>query len=84
MTTPNSNAGAMSVRPRLAGSAAGITGALTVLGGALTTTLTGLALSDEPSPTLLLWLMLLASFLGLLAVAAAMWLNRAAPRVQST
>ncbi|WP_225769016.1 MFS transporter [Inquilinus sp. Marseille-Q2685] len=83
MTTPNSNAGAMSVRPRLAGSAAGITGALTVLGGALTTTLTGLALSGEPSPTLLILLMLLASFLGLLA-AAAVRLNRAASRVTST
>ncbi|MFE0755500.1 MFS transporter [Inquilinus sp. NPDC058860] len=84
MTTPNSNAGAMSVRPRLAASAAGITGALTVLGGALMTTLTGLALSGEPSPTLLLGLMLLASFLGLLAAAAAMRLNSAAPRVSST
>lgn len=84
MTTPNSNAGAMSVRPRLAGSAAGITGALTVLGGALVTTLTGLALSGEPSPTLLLGLMLLASFLGLLAAAAAVRLNRAFSRVPST
>jgi MFS transporter, DHA1 family, multidrug resistance protein len=75
MTTPNSNAGAMSVHPRLAGSAAGITGALTVLGGALMTTLTGLALSDEPSPMLLLALMLLASFLGLLAAATAVRLK---------
>ena len=76
MTTPNSNAGAMSVRPRLAGSAAGITGALTVLSGALTTTLTGLALSGTPSPMLLMGLMLLSSFIGLLAAAAAIRLNR--------
>ncbi|WP_342241138.1 multidrug effflux MFS transporter [Inquilinus sp. OTU3971] len=76
MTMPNSNAGAMSVRPRLAGSAAGITGALTVLGGALMTTLTGLALSGEPSPALLMGLMLLASFIGLLAAAAALRLSR--------
>ncbi len=81
MTMPNSNAGAMSVRPRLAGSAAGITGALTVLGGALMTTLTGLALSGEPSPALLMALMLLASFLGLLAAAAAVRLNKVAPGV---
>lgn len=78
MTTPNSNAGAMSVRPRLAGSAAGITGALTVLGGALLTTLTGLTLSGTPSPMLLMGLMLLASFIGLLAAAAALRLNQAA------
>ena len=84
MTTPNSNAGAMSVQPRLAGSAAGITGALTVSGGALMTTLTGLALSGEPSPMLLLGLMLLASFIGLLAAAAAIRLNKGMARVQPT
>lgn len=84
MTTPNSNAGAMSVQPRLAGSAAGITGALTVSGGALMTTLTGLALSGKPSPMLLLGLMLLASFIGLLAAAAAIRLNKGASRAQPT
>ncbi|KGM34027.1 MFS transporter [Inquilinus limosus] len=84
MTTPNSNAGVMSVRPRLAGTAAGITGALTVLGGALATTLTGLALSGEPSPALLIGLMLLASFLGLLAAAAAVRLGRTASRLPAT
>lgn len=76
MTMPNSNAGAMSVYPRLAGSAAGITGALTVLGGALLTTGTGLALSVQPSPMLLLGLMLVASFLGLLAAVAAIRLGK--------
>lgn len=78
MTMPNSNAGAMSVHPRLAGSAAGITGALTVLGGALLTTLTSLALAEAPSPTLLMGLMLLASFIGLLAAAAAIRLGKTA------
>lgn len=78
MTMPSSNAGAMSVHPRLAGSAAGITGALTVLGGALMTTVTGLMLSSRPSPILLLGLMLLASFMGLLAAFAATHLNKAA------
>ncbi|OWJ63837.1 Bcr/CflA family efflux MFS transporter [Inquilinus limosus] len=84
MTTPNSNAGAMSVRPRLAGTAAGITGALTVLGGALATTLTGLVLSGEPSPALLIGLMLLASFLGLLAAAAAVRLGKTVSEVPAT
>jgi hypothetical protein len=76
LTMPNSNAGAMSVHPRLAGSAAGISGALTVLGGALMTTLTGLALSGQPSPVLLMGLMLLASFIGLLAAVAAIRLTK--------
>jgi len=84
MTMPNSNAAAMSVRPGLAGSAAGIIGGLTVLGGALMTTLTGLALSGEPSPALLLGLMLLASCSGLLAAAAALRLSRGAPGVSPT
>lgn len=83
VTMPNSNAGAMSVQPRLAGSAAGITGALTVLGGALMTTGTGLALSGQPSPMLLLALMLLASFMGLLAAAAAIRLNGAVRGIRS-
>lgn len=71
LTTPNSNAGAISVRPRLAASAAGITGALTVSGGALITTATGFVLADSPSPRTLLAMMLLASFAGLLAALAA-------------
>lgn len=67
LTMPNSNAGVMSVLPRLAGSAAGITGSLTLAGGALMTTVTGYALTNNPSPQILLVLMLLASFAGLLA-----------------
>lgn len=67
LTMPNSNAGAMSILPRLAGSAAGITGAMTLAGGALMTTVTGYVLADVPSPQVLLWLMFLASFAGLLA-----------------
>ncbi|MGP1253383.1 MAG: multidrug effflux MFS transporter [Kiloniellales bacterium] len=76
LTTPNSNAGAMSVRPRLAGSAAGISGALTLLGGAVMATVTGVLLSDNPSPEGLLALMLMASFAALLAAAAAIRLER--------
>jgi hypothetical protein len=40
------------------------------------TTLTGLALSGQPSPVLLIGLMLLASFIGLLAAAAAIRLTK--------
>ena len=76
LTTPNSNAGAMSVRPRLAGSAAGISGALTLLGGAVMATVTGVLLADSPSPHGLLALMLAASFAALLAAVAAIRLDR--------
>ena len=78
LTMPNSNAGAMSVRPRLAGSAAGITGAVTLAGGAVMSTVTGFALADSPSPRGLLSLMLIASFAGLLAAAAAIRLEKRA------
>lgn len=76
LTTPNSNAGAMSVVPRLAGSAAGITGATNLAVGALLTSGTGALLADQPSPLLLLLLMLAASFAALLATLAAMVLER--------
>ncbi|UXN72672.1 hypothetical protein N8D56_15690 [Devosia sp. A8/3-2] len=50
-----------------------------MLGGALLTTGTGLALSVQPSPMLLLGLMLVASFLGLLAAVAAIRLGKPVP-----
>ena len=76
LTIPNSNAGALSVHPRLAGSAAGITGALTLAGGAVLTTLTGIVLADSPAPENLLILMLMASFAGLLSAIVAIRLER--------
>ena len=76
LTTPNSNAGAISVRPRLGGSAAGISGALTLMGGAAMATLTGILLANSPSPHGLLALMLAPSFAALLAAVAAIRLGR--------
>ena len=67
LTMPASNAGAMSVNPQLAGSAAGISGATTVGLGALVTALTGVLLPlGAPALTLLL-LMFAVSAVGLLA-----------------
>ncbi|XWN33507.1 MAG: hypothetical protein ROR55_10760 [Devosia sp.] len=80
LTIPNSNAGVMAVSPRLAGSAAGITGAMTLAGGAVLATITGMVLANRPSPEDLLILMLVASSAGLLSAAFAIWLeNRAVP-----
>lgn len=76
LTMPNSNAGVLSVRPRLAGSAAGISGAMNLTVGALITTATGIVLADRPAPSVLLLLMLCASFAGLLAILAAAHLER--------
>ncbi|WP_252731401.1 MFS transporter [Lentibacter algarum] len=73
LTLPSANAGVMSVNPRLAGSASGLSGALTVLGGAVATALTG-ALAGGPSGAyVLLGFMSLTSFVGLIA---ALWVRQ--------
>ena len=78
LTTPSSSASAMSVRPRLAGSAAGLSGALVVSIGAVVTSFTGCALPEEAPATALLWLMLVASGAGLGTVLWAIALRRRA------
>ncbi len=76
LTMPSSNAGALSVRPHLAGSAAGLSGALTVAGGALMTSVTGAVLTPENGAYALFAMMLLASSLALLAALYVLWLGR--------
>ncbi len=74
LTIPSSNAGAMSIRRRLAGTAAGVSGALTVAGGSALTTLTGFLLTDMNAPYMLIGIMFVASFAGLLSAA---WVRHA-------
>jgi DHA1 family bicyclomycin/chloramphenicol resistance-like MFS transporter len=73
---PSSSAGAMSVRPTLAGSAAGLSGALTVSGGAVMSAITGAILTVESAAHGLLGMMLLSSLLGLAAALYVLWLDR--------
>ena len=82
LIVPSSNAGAMSVQPRLAGSAAGLSGALMVGGGALLSTATGAVLSEVNGAHALLAMMLLTSVLGFLASLHTLRLERspATPR----
>jgi Bcr/CflA subfamily drug resistance transporter len=79
LTMPSSNTSAMSVRPNLAGSAAGLNGAMVVAGGAILTTLTGLALPEEGAAVILNLLMLAASGAGLICVLWAMALKAKMP-----
>ncbi len=67
LTTPSSNAGALSVQPQLAGSASGVAGALTVATGAVVTSVTGALLTEANGAYVLLAIMLLSSLLALLA-----------------
>ena len=73
ITLPSSSAGALSVRPKLAGTAAGLNGAATVAMGAVLTTLSGFLLSEEGGAFMLLLLMLLTSLAGL---GCALWAQR--------
>ena len=58
---PNANAGMMSVRPELAGTASGLGGTMTIGGGAALAALAGALLSVESGATPLLLLMLVSS-----------------------
>ncbi len=57
LSTPAGMAGAMSVRPDLAGSAAGLSGAVMLGFGAAMTSVAGHLLGDTPDPVHLLWLL---------------------------
>ncbi|WP_375173417.1 multidrug effflux MFS transporter [Pseudooceanicola sp.] len=67
MTTPNANAGAMSVRPHIAGSASGLSAAMIVFVGAIATTVTGALVTEANGAVLLPALMCCASVIGLVA-----------------
>lgn len=76
LTLANANAGAMSVRPRLAGTAAGVSGALALVIGAVLTTLATALLSVAATPERLLSLMILAMLGSFIAALLARHLER--------
>lgn len=65
LTLPAANVGAMSVEPDLAGSAAGLSGALMVGSGAVMSYVTGALLTGAPDPMRLLALLVVMSALSL-------------------
>lgn len=68
MTIPNATAGALSVRPHLAGTASGLAGAIMLLGGAAMSSLAGALLAPETGAWPLLWLMLLSAVTSIMAI----------------
>ena len=72
---PSSNAGAMSVQPQLAGSAAGLAGALTSAIGALLTSLTAVILTAHNSGFALLGMMLFCTAIALTAALYVRWVD---------
>ncbi len=79
LTVANATAGLMSVRPQLAGSAAGLSGAMTVALGAILTSATGALVSPGNAPFLVLGMMFASSFAGLLAVLYVRWIDQRDP-----
>lgn len=77
LTLPSANAGVVSVKPRLAGSASGLGGALQIGGGAALSMLAGALITPQSGPFPLLWVMLLSSVGGVLAT---FWVIRVARR----
>jgi DHA1 family bicyclomycin/chloramphenicol resistance-like MFS transporter len=77
LTVPGGNVGVMSVDPQLAGSASGLSGALTVVGGAVFTFVSGVFSTGPGGAYILLGLMSLLSATGLLSM---LWLIRAERR----
>lgn len=67
LTLPSANSGLMSVRPKLAGSASGLSGAMSVAGGAVLTSLTGAYLTPDTAALRLLLIMLGSVFISLMA-----------------
>ena len=64
---PSANAGIVSVRPHLAGSASGLGGALVIGGGALLSVVAGLVLGPDTGAWPLLAIMLASSALGVVS-----------------
>jgi len=77
ITLPNANAGIVSVRPDLAGSASGLGGALQIGGGALLSVLAGALLAPDSGPYPLLFVMLFSS---MAAILTAFFITRLAKR----
>jgi DHA1 family bicyclomycin/chloramphenicol resistance-like MFS transporter len=77
---PNANAGMLSVRPALAGSAAGLGGAFMIGGGAALSVIAGFVLGPDTGARPLIILMLLTT---LASVVCALWVMRRASVVEA-
>lgn len=64
MTLPNANAGIVSVRPHLAGSASGLGGTIMIGGGAALSAITGTMLTEDKGASPLIYMMLLSSVIA--------------------
>ncbi len=76
LVIPNATAGALSVRPHLAGTASGLAGAIMIGGGAALSALAGFLLTPETGAFPLLYIMVLTGLAALVAISAVYWRER--------
>jgi DHA1 family bicyclomycin/chloramphenicol resistance-like MFS transporter len=76
MTLPNANAGIVSVRPHLAGSASGLSGAITIGSGAALSALAGALLTPETGALPLFLVMVAVSILAILSSFYVIWVAK--------
>jgi DHA1 family bicyclomycin/chloramphenicol resistance-like MFS transporter len=68
LSIPNATAGALSVRPHLAATAAGLSGAIMLIGGAALSALAGALLTPQNGAVMLLLIMLVTALFGVVAI----------------
>src|SRR6056297_798903 len=73
---PNATAGALSVRPHLAGTASGLSGAMMIGGGAALSALAGALLCPGTGAFPLLWIILCTAVGAILAIGVVIWRER--------
>jgi len=76
LTLANANAGMLSVRPHLAGSASGLGGAIMIAGGAALSALAGALLYPGTGAFPLLWIMFASSVLAVVAIVYVVYRER--------
>jgi MFS transporter, DHA1 family, multidrug resistance protein len=84
VTLPSANAGIVSVRPHLAGSASGLGGAMMIGGGAALSALAGAILSVETGPYPLIGVMLGSCVVGVLATLYVIRVENSLPPEEQT
>jgi DHA1 family bicyclomycin/chloramphenicol resistance-like MFS transporter len=76
LVVPNATAGMLSVRPRLAGTASGLGGAMMIGGGAALSALAAVLLVPGAGAYPLLWMMFITSVLSIVAICVVLWRER--------
>ena len=76
LALPSAASGAMSVRPHIAGTASGLSGAIMLAGGAALSALAGSVLTPGSGALLLLYIMLATGLLAVLSIYVVIWRAR--------